>query len=484
MLSLLNEIWPHIVGGLTLLVTLVASGHAVLNKRDARSAVAWVGVIWLVPVLGALLYLIFGINRIRRRAKALRSDQNHLPCHPQCVSKYQCKVDADQVLNQHRRFISLSRLVEGIVHKPLLQGNRITPLVNGDTAYPAMIRAIDGAEHFVTLSTYIFDNDKAGRLFLDALARAVGRGVDVRVLVDDVGARYSWPPMTRMLQRAGITVARFLPTSLPWRMPYINLRNHRKILVVDGKTGFTGGMNIRKGHMLMENPRYPVQDLHFQVEGPVVAHLQENFAEDWAFCTGESMQGEQWFPCIEPKGTVVARGIPDGPDEDFEKLLWTVHGALACARRSVRIVTPYFIPDSTLTTSLNLAAMRGVDVEIILPQENNLRIVKWASTSLLLECLEHGCRVWLTAPPFDHTKLMLVDDVWVLFGSANMDTRSFLLNFEFNVECYDHGLAAEMNSLIDTKLKNAHQVTLQEIRNRKLPVRLRDGVARLFSPYL
>ncbi len=484
MLTLLNEIWPHIAGGLTLLVTVVASGHAVLHKRDARSAVAWVGVIWLVPVLGAILYLLLGINRIRRRARALRSEQGHLPCHSQCSSKYQCRIDADQALQQHRQFLSLSRLVEGIVHKPLLQGNRITPLVNGDTAYPAMIRAIDGAEHSVTLSTYIFDNDRAGRLFLDALVRAIGRGVDVRVLVDDVGARYSWPPMTRILQRAGITVARFLPTSLPWRMPYINLRNHRKILVVDGKAGFTGGMNIREGHMLTMNPRYPVQDLHFQVEGPVVAHLQEIFAKDWAFCTGETMEGEQWFPCIEPKGSVVARGIPDGPDEDFEKLLWTVHGALTCARKSVRIVTPYFIPDSTLTTSLNLAAMRGVDVDIILPQKNNLRIVKWASTDLLLECLEHGCRVWLTTPLFDHTKLMLVDDVWGLFGSANIDTRSFLLNFEFNVECYDQGLIAEMNSLVDTKLKNAHEVTLQEIRNRRLPIKLRDGIARLFSPYL
>ncbi|NOZ25116.1 MAG: cardiolipin synthase [Nitrospirae bacterium] len=484
MLSLLNEIWPHIAGGLTLLVTIAASGHAVLHKRDARSAVAWVGLIWLVPVLGAALYLLLGINRIRRKAKALRSDQGHPPCHSHCLSRYQCKVDAAQALDRHRHFVFLSRLVEGIVHKPLIQGNRFIPLVNGDVAYPAMIKAIDGARCSVTLSTYIFDNDRAGRLFLDALARAVSRGVDVRVIVDDVGARYSWPPMTRMLQRAGITVVRFLPTFLPWRMPYINLRNHRKILVVDGVTGFTGGMNIREGHMLMGRPRHPVQDLHFQVDGPVVAHLQEIFAEDWAFCTGESLQGEAWFPCIEQKGTVVARGIPDGPDEDYEKLLWTVHGALACARRSVRIVTPYFIPDTTLTTSLNLAAMRGVDVEIVLPQENNLTIVKWASTDLLQECLEHGCRVWLTPPPFDHTKIMIVDDVWVLLGSANMDTRSFLLNFEFNVECYDHEFAAQVNALIDEKLLNAHEVTLSEVENRRLPVKLRDGLARLFSPYL
>ena len=477
MLSLLDQIWPHIAGGLTVLAAVAASVHAVLHKRDARSAIAWVGVIWLVPVLGAVLYLLFGINRIRRRARALRGDQAYHNPH----GVYH-EGGAPPVMDE--QFVALSRLVGGIVQRPLMPGNRITPLVNGDAAYPAMIKAIDDAEHSVTLSTFIFDNDRAGRAFLEALSRAAARGVAVRVLVDDVGARYSWPPMTRELRRRGIPAVRFLPTFLPWRMPYINLRNHRKILVVDGRVGFTGGMNIREGHLLTDHPRHPVQDMHFLVEGPVVAQLQEVFAEDWHFCTGEALQGDRWFPRLEPVGPVAARGIPDGPDEDFEKLLWTVHGALSCARRSVRIVTPYFIPDTALLTSLNLAAHRGVEVDIILPRVNNLQIVKWASTDLLLEPLEHGCRVWLTPPPFDHTKLMIVDEAWVLIGSANMDTRSFLLNFEFNVECLDHGLAAEINDIVSEKMAGAHRVTLREIKDRSFAIKMRDGIARLFSPYL
>jgi cardiolipin synthase len=478
-----GHVWPHIVGVLTVLVTLLASGHAVLHKRETLSAVAWVAVIWLVPVVGAALYVLLGINRIKRRAAALRSDQTHLSAH---LGREEFFVsNFGRALPGHEQFMALSNLVEQIVGAPLLRGNSVEPLVGGGQAYAAMVEAIEEARRCVALSTYIFDNDRAGRMFLHALAGAVSRGVDVRVLVDGVGARYSWPPMTRVLREAGVRVARFLPPSIPWRMPVMNLRNHRKILVADGSVGFTGGMNIREGNVVEDNPAYPIQDLHFRVQGPVVAHFQEIFADDWHFCTGERLEGPLWYPPIEEAGPVIARAIPDGPDEDYEKLLWTVQGALACARSSVRVVTPYFLPDHALITSLNLASMRGVHVEIILPEVNNLPMVKWASMALLPQVLEHGCRVWLTPPPFDHSKLMLVDSVWMLFGSGNWDARSFKLNFEFNVECYDPTMARRLNQVVDKKLQGARELTLTDLTTgRPLPLKLRDGVARLLSPYL
>jgi cardiolipin synthase len=302
--------------------------------------------------------------------------------------------------------------------------------------------------------------------------------------VDDVGARYTWPPILRPLRLAGIPVARFLPTVVPWYFPYANLREHRKALVVDGRVGFTGGMNLREAHSLAYSPCDPVQDLHFRVEGPAVAHLQEVFADDWAFCAGEALGGERWFPPIRPNGPVLARGISSGPDDDFEKLRMIYLGALACARSSVRIVTPYFLPDNGLIASLNVAALRGVEVDILLPRENNLRLVQWASAALLWQVLEHGCRVWYTPPPFDHTKLVLVDGAWALLGSANWDPRSLRLNFEFDVECYDRALAASLEELVQSKLKQARPVTLEDVDGRPLAVKLRDGVARLFSPYL
>ncbi|GAB4388100.1 MAG: cardiolipin synthase [Thermodesulfovibrionales bacterium] len=477
MADFLTDAWPHAAAFLTVALAAAASAHAILTKEDSLSAVAWVGVIWLVPLVGAALYVLLGINRIRRRAKALRGDGRHAP-----------RPEGPEGGTPGRpvpgHLAALSRLVGQVVQRPLLEGNRVQPFPDGEAAYAAMIEAIRGARRSVALSTYIFDNDDAGDMFFEALAHARGHGAEVLVLVDDMGARYSFPPMTRRLRHAGIRAERFLPTLLPWRMPFINLRNHRKILVVDGRVGFTGGANIREGMLLSRNPGKPIRDLHFKVEGPVVAHLREAFAADWQFTTGSRLEGEDWFPGLEPVGEVAARGIPDGPDEDFELLFWTVHGALACARDSVTIVTPYFVPGRTLITSLNLAAMRGVRVDIVLPARNNLPVVQWASTGLLPQLLGHGCRVWLTEGPFDHSKLMLVDGAWALFGSGNWDQRSLRLNFEFNVECYDRKLASELEGLVRSKLQKARELTSEDLGRRPLPLKLRDGVARLFSPYL
>ena len=216
----------------------------------------------------------------------------------------------------------------------------------------------------------------------------------------------------------------------------------------------------------------------------MVAHLQEAFVDDWLFVTGEPLRGDTWFPPLAADGPVVARGVADGPDEDFEKLRWTILGALAAAKRSVRIATPYFLPDSTIVTALNLAAMRGVRVDILLPARSNLPFVQWASTAQWWQVLEHGCRLWLSPPPFDHSKLFLVDDTWCLVGSTNWDPRSLRLNFEFNVECYDPTLFRILADWFDAQLAQARQTTLAEVDARSLPVRLRDGIARLLTPFL
>jgi len=475
--------WPYVVTLLNVVLSVIATGHAVLSKRDTRAAIGWVGVVWLAPILGVLLYVWLGINRIERRARLLRADRPRLGLS---TGVGECRA----TLPDEARTLAglplepLVRLVRDVTRRPLLAGNRVTPLVNGDQAYPAMLEAIDAATKSVTLSTYIFAHDGAGQRFLDALRRAVCRQVEVRVLIDDVGARYSWRPMPRVLRKAGIPCAQFLRTMIPWRVQYSNLRNHRKILVVDGRIGFTGGINIHEQNCLEQHPRRPVQDLHFRATGPVVAQFQEAFADDWAFCTGELLQGDSWFSAVEPDGTVMARGIPDGPDDDFETLRLTLLGAIACARASILVVTPFFLPDASLIAALNVATLRGVQVDIVLPAENELKLVQWASTALLWQVLQRGCRVWLSPPPFDHTKLMLVDELWTLLGSANWDPRSLRLNFEFNVECYDRELATSLTDLAQTKIQRSQRLTMADVDRRGLPRRLRDGVARLFSPYL
>ena len=480
---LVHDVWHIAAIGLGLLLSVFATGHVVLNKRDSRAAIAWVGFVWLVPLIGAVMYFIFGVNRIRHKAALLR---RNLERYRAQAAQAEClPEELQRHLPDHGGYLKmLARVVGGVVERPLLPGNQIDPLVNGDEAYPAMLEAIGHARQTVSFVTYIFDRDEVGMVFAHALGEAARRGVEVRVLIDATGARYSWPTILHTLQREGVKHARFLPNFTLWHLMSINMRTHRKILVVDGRVGFTGGMNIRVGHCLQAQPQNPVQDIHFRVKGPVVTQLQEVFTDDWLFTTGEPLRGDSWFPQTESAGQVLARGVTDGPDENFEKLLWTLLGALSIARHSVRIMTPYFLPDPAVISALNLAAMRGVQVDIILPARINLPFVLWASRAIWWQVLQHGCRIWLTPPPFDHSKLMLVDGCWVLLGSANWDPRSLRLNFEFNLECYDVELAQRLDQWVETKRNGARLVTLEEVDGRSLPTRLRDGIARLLTPYL
>jgi len=476
-LDTIAQFWPHLATGFDILAALLASSHALLHKRDTRAATIWIGVIWGLPLLGPLLYLALGVNRIRRHALELGVHKTFSrPAIPENLGESEPEGAA------HLKH--LARVVNSVALRPLTAGNQIQPLVNGDQAFPAMLALIEAAGKSVSLCTYIFDNDASGQQFADALGRAVRRGVAVRVLIDAAGARYSWPSIVHTLRRQGVTTARFLPSLAPWRVATINLRNHRKLLIIDGQTAFTGGMNIRHGNVLADHPKHPVQDLHFSLSGPAVTQLQEAFANDWAFTTNEVLDGDRWFPQIPETGTVIARVITDGPDADFENARWTLLAALAEAQTSVKILTPYFLPDNALITALNLAALRGVRVDIILPAKNNLPFVQWASQALWWQALERGGHLWLTPPPFDHSKLMIVDDHWVLFGSANWDARSLRLNFELNVECYGRDFAQQMGKIIAAKIASAREVSRAEIDGRTLPVKLRDALARLFSPYL
>ncbi|MEX0701315.1 MAG: cardiolipin synthase [Planctomycetales bacterium] len=478
-----HQAWPWFLTTLHVALFLGATAHIVLRKRDVRAAIGWAGFVWLVPVLGSIAYFVLGINRIQRQAVALRAGESwkNLPDLSLTPQETQLR---ERFETEHPNLMGLATLCGKLTGHSALPGNRVEPLIDGDEAFPAMLAAIGGAERSVALQSYIFDSDRVGEMFLEALIAARDRGIEVRALIDDVGSRYSRPNMVRRLRKAGLKVAAFLPSRAPKLIRFANLRNHRKILVIDGRTGFTGGTNIREGHWLSMNPKEPVQCLHFRLEGPVVRHLQETFAIDWTFAANESLAGETWFPEIERQGPVWARGIPDGPDEDFEKLAEAMFAALAAARRSVRIVTPYFLPHAPLIEALNSAALRGVQVEIHLPEVNNILLVQWAAAAQYWQLLEKGCRIFLTPPPFDHTKLMLVDGLWSLIGSTNWDPRSLRLNFEFNVECYDPELAARLEALVARRLETSHEVTLEEVRALPLGKQLRNGLARLLSPYL
>jgi len=501
-LELLEPFSAAIAATASLGLAVVVSGHAVLTRRDGRSAIGWVGLVWLVPIMGSLLYVGFGINRIRRRATAMRVRSGHGDGAAAWLAQLEGAA-ADRLgpagaaaLGNSSAALRNDPLVvlgDQLTHAPLTAGNLVAPLRDGDEAYPQMLEAIAQAQRSVTLSSYLFDHDAVGLRFVAALVAAHERGVQVRVLVDAVGARYSWPRAATLdlLAARGVPARRFNPTRSPIRLRYLNLRNHRKVLVLDGEVAFTGGMNIRADHVLADEPAHPTRDLHFRMSGPVVAQLQQSFAEDWWFSTGEQLNDAIWWPArnaskatIAAEGATFARAILDGPDEDLDKLRRIILGALSVARHRVCIATPYFLPDPDIVAALDVAALRGVQVDVLLPERSNLTLVQWAMTHHLWRILACGCAVWLAPAPFDHSKLMVVDERWALVGSGNWDPRSLRLNFELNVELHDAVLATKLTAIFDEKRARATRVSREMLAAAPLWARVRDGFAALGTPYL
>lgn len=463
--------------------SLVSAGHALLSKRDPRAALIWVLLCFTLPGLGAGLYWLLGINRIRTRARDWQTRGEERPWPEPNISCWLPPVDDDPVF-LYENNAALLALADAVTRRPLVSGNKVEPLFNGEEAYPAMLEAIASARHEINLATYIFGSGRTGRKFVAALEAAAERGVTVRVLIDAIGERYDFPPARRLFRSKKVRIARFLPPSLFGRGIYLNLRNHRKLLVIDNRLGFTGGMNIGDRHLASDvrNPRRTA-DVHFRVQGPVVGQLQEAFLEDWAFATGDRFQNPEYPPAV-PDGRAFCRGISAGPNEDFDKLMWLLVGAFNSARERICIMTPYFIPDRPLLVAINSAALRGVRVEIILPQKNNLPYVGWAARAYFWELLQYGARIYYQPPPFNHSKLLLVDHHYSLVGSANLDPRSLRLNFEFNLTVFDRELNHKLRRHFDAVRDQSRPITLAEVDGRPLPVKLLDSVCKLFSPYL
>ncbi len=466
------------------IIAWFAVGHLLLKKTNPRSALAWVVAILFLPWLGVILYGIFGIARSESRAAALmrkaRLKAQNCDAFTEdmaCKPKPQGYVHS---ANMRKKFLPMNSVGRKLTGKSVSGGNAIYPLYDGDAAYEAMIEAIEEAEDYVYLVTYIFNGGYIGGRFVRALAEAAERGVDVRLLVDGMGKYYSWSKPWRHLATKKVQVAEFLPFRLFPPNLSINLRNHRKVLVADAK-GFTGGMNIADYH-IRKHESFAVQDVHFACSGPIVTQLREAFLLDWGFCTtnyGVPARAEE-----EMCGDILCRMVLDGPGSGQDPLHELIYSAIGVARKKVCIMTPYFLPTHEVVAALKAAALRGVMVHIILPQKNNFFFVHWAAFHLLPTLLGDGVRIYFQKPPFAHTKLFLVDDYYVQIGSANFDARSLRLNFELNVECFDSSFSREMQTYFDIVLEQSQEYTLEDARKTSLPKRLRNAASWLFSPYL
>ncbi len=476
-----QEYWPHMTLLLGWVVGSIAAVHAAMTKTEVRAAIGWVGVIMMSPILGPLAYLIAGINRIRYDSI---SEQRNKSERDYISTEQEYLLDINELAGA--QFKSLRVLGDRLSRFPLREGTNIKVLRGGDVAYPAMLEAIHNAVHTIALQTYIFDNDEIGRQFTEALSLAMQRGVQVRVLIDAVGSRYSRPPVVKELRRRGIPCALFMTNPWGMRMPYANLRSHRKILVVDGHVGFTGGMNIRAGFVKEIAGEHTAKDTHFRIIGPVVTQLMSVFAQDWQFTTKEKLPFDPW--CDEtqeaPEPHIPARCIRSGPDKNMAATHSMLMGAFAIAQRHIRIQSPYFLPDQVLMGAINTAARRGISVDIVIPGQNNLRLVNYAMTAQLDQVIKAGCRVWSTSGNFDHSKLITIDGSWSYIGSSNLDPRSLRLNFELDMEIYSRSIAKELEQIIDKQIAHSTPVTLQSLSNIPFRKRLRNRIIWLASPYL
>ena len=478
--------WPHILATLSLVMATVAAIHATMTKDEVRAAAGWVGVIILSPILGALIYAVAGINRMRRASIA----SQRRPLHGAALAEAErFDVSGEAVRTAFGgRFAALQTLGDRVARRPLTRGNAIATLRTGDEAYAAMREAIDGATRSIILETYIFDRDPLGLRLADALIAALLRGVGVRVLIDAVGARYSVPSIVGYLREGGVPVQVFNGNIIMGlRLPYANLRTHRKLLVVDGSMAFAGGMNIRQGFTTEFAGAESAHDTHFRLEGPVVGDLFAVAAEDWRFATGEELEGGIWKTARVQAATdtgVLMRAVASGPDASLETNHKLLMGAFSIARSSIKIMSPYFLPDRELISALITAARRGVVIDIVVPTANNLVLVDRAMTAQFDQILKDGCRVWRASGAFDHSKLMAIDGTWAYVGSSNLDPRSLRLNFEIDLEILDRPFAGDIDARIQAAVETAHPVTLAGLRARPFPLRLVDKILWLCSPYL
>ena len=457
-----------------LLLHTVVTVHILLFKEDVKSAIGWIGLVWLAPIVGSIIYVLFGINRIHRKALVLSSRKP--------ARKLIEKSNADTLSSLSPSFLQFLKLGYHVHPQNFSIGNTILPFENGDEAYPAMCRLIRHAKHYVWLQSYIFDNDAAGEMFVHAFEEAAQRGVQIKVLIDGVGLNYSSPTIVTALKKIPhLETAVFLPSKHPINLPFVNLRNHRKILIVDGMYAFFGGMNIAAGNLVKTKTKEPIRDITFQASGPIVEQIARVFKEDWVFSTQTNLVHTPQRH--DKNGSVAARIIPDGPDSNYGKLSLLFIGALGSAQQKIQIVTPYFLPEEDILSALEVAAMRGILVEIILPQKSNIWGMDRAMRANFARLLARGIKIYRTPSPFDHSKLFLIDDEWVCIGSANWDVRSLKLNFECVMECLNKNLAANVAAIVERKKQKAQRENITVLRQRPWYQILIDNAFKLLTPY-
>lgn len=447
-----------------------------LQRKESQATIAWFFAIVFIPVLGSLVYLAFGKDRLARRvARQRERSRDTRALLPAIISN----LDSIDQIGQ----ANVVKLLNEINDYPPVQNNAIDVLTDMHANFMAQLEAIEQATDHVHLEYYIFRPDAIGERFSRAMRAAAKRGVEVRFLFDAVGGMMMTAAFLKELDEGGVQIARHIPMNLFTRRWIFNFRNHRKILVVDGKVAFMGGANIGEEY-LGRSEIGSWFDLHLRIEGPAVIHLQRIFADDWGFASAKSIQGVRYFPAPSSLGNTVSQIIPGGPDLDQATLHELFFVAISGATERVRIMTPYFVPTEPLRVALETAGRRGIDVQIVVPAVNTKEFVKLAARSYYEELLEAGVKIYEYQTGFLHAKMMTIDGRFAFVGTPNFDARSLKLNFEVGAAIYDPNITLELDGIFDRTLRQSQSIALETWTERSIPARILQNFARLFSPML
>ena len=468
------------------ILTIVFMVILVIQQRgDPMKTIAWLMVVTFIPLLGIILYFYFGKNyrkeKIFSRKELTDSEQIRL------LAQYQPdKVDAtfwhDEAVAGKAHIMKMLYNSEKVL---LTERNRVKILVNGKMTFEHIIAELEKAQKHIHLEYYIIDDDHIGNEIRRILIRKAKEGLEVRVIYDDVGCWSLSKEYIMSLKNAGARVFPFMPVRFPYFTNKINYRNHRKIIVIDGKVGFVGGMNIADRYISGSEELGPWRDTHLKIEGEAVYSLQSVFLLDWYFVSKRNIHDQdQYFPPVEITNQHLMQIVASGPDSDWASIMQTFFTAIATAKSYIYISTPYFLPNESILTALRTAALSGVDVRMLLPEQSDSKLISWSSSSYIGQLLDAGIKVYLYRKGFTHSKSMIVDDVFCSIGTANMDIRSFDQNFEVNALIYDQRLTVAMRNIFMNDIKDLKYINVNDWDERPRRIVFCESVARLFSPLL
>jgi cardiolipin synthase len=469
---------------LYLLTILFVCLMIVFENRAPVKTLSWVLVILLIPVLGIILYVFFGQNYRKQKIFSKKSvlDMEKLST----IAAFQEKTLPDRLTGVSEKVRDKEHLIKLMLKNNksfLTEYNNIDILIDGTKTFPAMFEAIAGAERFINMEFYRFESDILGMKFCDALIKKAEEGIKVRIIFDDVGSWNLSNKIIRKMRAHGVEIYPFMPVRFPWFTSKINFRNHRKILVVDGMKGFVGGLNIADKYLHGLHDIGKWRDTHLLIQGEAVASLNSVFMVDWYFVSNVLLTDEPWH---DKAGIIPDRCwiqvASSGPDSDWANIMQVYFSAIATARESIYISTPYFSPDEGILNALKTASLSGVDIKMLLPGKSDSIVAYWNTQSYIDELLEAGIKIFLYDAGFNHSKYILVDEVFASVGSANVDMRSFDLNFEIAALIYDENFAGKLLTVFRNDLSRSSEVDPEKWINRKRLSKYKESLARIFGP--